>query len=117
MKLFPGGFCTKVQRKSPPPFVSDTAEEAPQSTTESFNLGGGDPQLPDIPEELDGQSLQAVPSTIQDSAPPSAEGATNTQVTMAPVATLNLLAPQLTEDGHVLPLVLWTVFPHRTLTG
>ena len=117
MKLFPSGFRMKAQRKSPLPFMSDTAEEAPQSATESFDLGGGDPQLPDIPEELDGPSLQAVLLTIQDSAPPSAEGATNTQVTTAPITTSNLPAPQLTEDGRVLPLVLWTVFPRRILTG
>ena len=117
MELFPGGFRMKAQRKLPPPFVSDTAEEAPQSATESFDLGGGDPQLPDVPEELDGPSLQAVPLTVQDSAPPSTEGATNTQVTTAPVSTSNLPAPQFTEDGRVLPLVLWTVFPRRILTG
>ena len=117
MKLFPGGFCMKAQRKLPPPFVSDTVEEAPQSATESFDLGGSDLQLPDVPEELDGQSLQTILSTVQDSTPPSAEGATNTQVTTAPVITSNLPAPQLTKDGRVLPLVLWTVFPHCTLTG
>ncbi len=111
MKLFPGGFRMKAQRKSPPPFVSDTAEEAPQSATESFDLGGGDPQLPDVPEELDGPSLQAVPLTVQDSAPLSAEGATNTQVTTAPVTTSNLLAPQLTEDGRVLPPCTVDCFP------
>ncbi len=117
MKLFPDGFRSKAQRKLPPPFVSDTAEEAPQSATESFDLGGGDPQLLDVPEELDGPSLQAVPLTVQDSAPPSTEGTMNTQVTTAPVTASNLPAPQLTKDGRVLPLVLWTVFPHRILTG
>ncbi len=111
MKLFPSGFRTKAQRKSPPPFVSDTVEEAPQSATESFDLGGSDLQLLDVPEELDGQSLQTILSTIQDSAPRSAEGTTNTQVTMAPVITSNLLAPQLTEDGRVLPPCTVDCFP------
>ncbi len=57
-KLFPGGFCMKAQRKSPPPFVSDTAEETPLSATESFDLGGADFQPPGEPDEQDGQQLQ-----------------------------------------------------------
>ncbi len=88
-----------------------TLEETPQSATESFDLGGGDLQLPNVPEELDGQPLQSVPLTVQDSAPPSTEGATNTQVIMAPVLTSNLPAPQLTEDGHVLPPCSVDCFP------
>ncbi len=111
MKLPPGGFRTKAQRKSPPPFVSDTVEEAAQSATESFDLGGGDPQFPDVPEELDSRSSQAIQSTIQDDATPNAEGAANTQVTMAPAVTSDLLAPQLTEDGRVLPPCTLDCFP------
>ncbi len=111
MKLAPGGFRTNSQRKSPPPFVSDTVGEVPQSATESFDLGGGDPQLPDVPEELDGPLLQAVPLTVQDSALPSAEGAMNTQVTTAPITASNLPAPQLTEDGRVLPPCTVDCFP------
>ena len=68
MKLFPGGFRTKAQRKSPPTFVSDTAEEAPLSATKSFDLGGADFQPPGEPDEQDGQQLQTATSTIQSDA-------------------------------------------------
>ena len=106
-ELFPSGFRTKVQRKSPPPFVSDTAEETPLSATESFDLGGADIQPSGEPEELDGQQLRTATSTIQS----DAEGAAKAPATMASVKVSNLPVPQLTEDGRVLPPCTVSCFP------
>ena len=110
-KLFPGGFCMKAQRKSPPPFVSDTAEETPLSATESFDLGGADIQPPGEPEELDGQQLRTATSTVQSDAAQDTEGATKAPATMASVKVSNLPVPQLTEDGRVLPPCTVSCFP------
>ncbi len=48
-----GGFLTKAQRKSPPLFVNYSAEDAPHSATESFDLCGDDFQTLEESEELE----------------------------------------------------------------
>ncbi len=85
MEPFGGGIRTKAQRKSPPPYVGDTAEEPPLSATESFDFGGADVQTMEEPEERDARQLQTVISTIQGDVSPDAEGATMAPATMAPV--------------------------------
>ncbi len=110
-KLFPSGFRTKAQRKSPPTFVSDTAEEAPLSATKSFDLGGTDFQPPGEPDEQDGQQLRTATSTVQSDASQNTEGTTKTPATTVPAKVSSLPAPQLTEDGWVLPPCTISCFP------
>ncbi len=107
----PGGFLTKAQRKTPLLFAVDNAEDNPQSATESFDLGGGDFQPPEEPEEQDDQQLQMATSTVPSDAPLNTEGATKVTATTAPATVSRLPVPQTTEGGRVLPPCTVSSFP------
>ncbi len=127
MKPILGGVPTKAQKKTPPPFLGVMVQEScsPQpSCTESFDLGGEDIQPLEDPECTLGtegqgsQQLQAAPVTVHATVPvmadkpsQSAEGATGTSVIMAPAPGSHLPAPELGEDGHVLPPCSLKCFP------
>ncbi len=110
-ELLGGGVRTKAQRKSPPPYVSDTAEEPPLSAMESFDFGGADVQTMEEPEEQDARHLRTVVLTIQGDVSPDTEGATTAPATTAPVKVSALPALQHTEDGRVLPPCTVSCFP------
>ncbi len=113
-KLPPSGFLTKAQRKSPPPFADFGAGEAPQSATESFDLGGGDFQSLGEPEELerlDGRQLETAAATVQSNVSSNTEGAAKATATTAPVKVSALPAPRRSESGRVLPPCTIDCFP------
>ncbi len=112
MELLPGGVPTKAQRKTPPPFLSEQeCRSPPQSCMELFKLGGDDVQPPEDHEESGGQQLQTTPSTVSNNTPQNTEGASDTDATTAPATTSRLPAPELTEDGRVLPPCTVECFP------
>ncbi len=108
----PVGIRTKAQKKTPPPFLSEQeCHSPPHSCTESFELGGDDvPPLEDR-EESDGRQLQTALPTVLDNTPQKTEGASDADVTTASTTTSHLPAPQLTEDGRVLPPCTVECFP------
>ena len=113
----PSGFLTKAQRKSPPLLVGYSAGEAPQSATESFDLGGGDLHPLGEPEELeslDGRQLETAAATVQSYVLSNTEGATKATATTAPVKVSALPAPKM---GVCFPPALPTASLRLTLTG
>ncbi len=112
MEQLPVGIHMKAQKKMPPPFLSEQECHSPShSCTESFELGGDDvPPLEDC-EESDGWQLQTALSAVLDNTPQKTEGTSDADATTASTTTSRLPAPQLTEDGRVLPPCTVECFP------